>query len=201
MEGRNTLKSRPRSKQRYTLGKTITRSFRIDQVAFDALREDAERKEITVNTLVNQLFLAHKDFDMYFERMGVIKISAAIFSLLLGAASEKRIAEVGRQVGIDVPKTIIIAKDGTLSLQTVLSFLRMMSQYACLFEYNEVVSSDGRSKVITLMHSLGRNGSQFIIHYVKGIFEGIGLEPKISSSEHSVVIEFLLPPNNRRIES
>jgi hypothetical protein len=176
------------------VGKTITRSFRISQEAFDALKEDAERKEITVNTLVNQLFLAHKDFDVYFERMGVIKISSATFSLLLGAASEERIAEVGREVGMDVPKAIIIAKSGELSLQTVLSFLRMMSQYANLFEYNEVVSSDGRSKIITLMHSLGRNGSQFLVHYVKAILGGIGLEPKISWTEHSVVIELLLAP-------
>jgi hypothetical protein len=71
----------------------------------------------------------------------------------------------------------------------VLNFLRMMSQYANLFEYNEVVSSDGRSKIITLMHNLGRNGSQFLINYVEAIFKAISLEPKISSSEHSVIIE------------
>jgi len=171
------------------VGKTITRSFRIGQEAFDALKEDAKRKEITVNTLVNQLFLEHKDFDVYFERMGVIKISAAAFSLLLGAAPEEQIAVVGKQVGMDVPKAIIIAKEGALTLQTVMNFLGMMSRYANLYEYNEVVSSDGRSRIITLMHSLGRNGSQFLINYVKAIFEGISLDPKISSSEHSVVIE------------
>jgi hypothetical protein len=171
------------------LGKTITRSFRITQEAFDALKEDAERKEITVNTLVNQLFLAHKDFDRYFERMGVIKISAATFNLLLSSVPHDRIGEVGKKSGIDAPKAIIIAKDGALSLQTALGFLRMMSQYTNLFEYNEVVSPDGRSKIITLMHGLGQNGSQFLIHYVKAILEGVCLEPKMSSSEHSVVIE------------
>jgi hypothetical protein len=175
--------------------KTVTRSFRIGQEAFDALKEDAQRKKITVNTLVNQLFLEHKDFDVYFERMGVIKISAAAFSLLLGAASEERIAEVGRQVGLDVPKAIIIAKEGALSLQSVLNFLRMMSQYANLFEYNEVISHDRRSKIITLMHNLGRNGSHFLVNYVKAIFESINLEPKISSSEHSVVVELPAIPS------
>lgn len=176
------------------MGKTITRSFRIDQEAFNGLAEDAERKKITVNTLVNQLFMAHKDFDRYFERIGVIKISAATFSLMLSAAPEDRIAEVGRKAGMDIPRSIIIAKNGNLSLQTVLSFLRMMSQYANLFEYNEVVSFDGQSKIITLMHNLGRNGSEFLIHYVKAIFEGISLEPKTSWSEHSVVIELRPAP-------
>jgi hypothetical protein len=92
------------------IDKTVTRSFRISQSAFDSLKEDAERKKITVNTLVNQLFLSHRDFDRYFERMGLIKIAAATFNLLLNAASEDRVVEAGRQAGADIPRTIIVAK-------------------------------------------------------------------------------------------
>jgi len=169
--------------------RTVTRSFRVNQEAFEALKEDAERKEITVNTLVNQLFLAHKDFDRYFERMGMIKISVATFNLLLAAVSPDRISDVGRDAGMDAPKAIIIAKDGVLSFQTVRGFLKMMSQYANLFEYNEVESPDGRSTILTLMHGLGQNGSLFLVNYVRSIFLGIGQEPKISSSEHSVIVE------------
>jgi hypothetical protein len=172
-----------------TSDKTVTRSFRISQSAFDSLKEDAERKKITVNTLVNQLFLAHKDFDRYFERMGLIKIAVTTFNVLLDAASEDRVAEAGRQAGIDAPRAIMVAKYGHLSLQTVLDFLRMMSEYANLFEYSQVDSEDGRRKIITLMHRFGENGCLFLSHYVKAIFAGIGLEPKISSSGHSVVVE------------
>ena len=170
--------------------KTVTRSFRISQAAFDSLKEDAGRKKITVNTLVNQLLLARMDFDKYYERMGLIKIAATTFSLLLDAASEDRVAEAAQQAGVDAPRAIIEAKYGVLSLQTVLDFLRMMSEYANLFEYNQVESSDGK-KIITLMHRFGRNGSLFLNNYAKSLFHEIGFEPKISSSEHSVVLEIL----------
>jgi hypothetical protein len=170
--------------------KTVTRSFRISQSAFDSLKEDAERKKITVNTLVNQLFLAHRDFDRYYERMGLIKIAATTFNLLLEAASEDRVIEAGMQAGADIPRAIIVAKYGVLSLHTVLDFLRMMSEYANLFEYNQVDSEDDRRKmIITLMHRFGRNGSLFLTHYVKTLFEGVGVETKITPSGHSVVIE------------
>lgn len=168
--------------------KTITRSFRISQEAFDALKEDAERRNITVNTLVNQIFLVHKNFDRYFERMGLVKLSATTFDLLLAAASKDEIIETARRVGEDAPRTIMMAKNGSISSQTIFDFLKSMSEYAKWFEYNEVDSSDGR-KVITLMHRLGQNGSLFLIHYAKAIFGGIGLEPKVSSSEHSIVLE------------
>lgn len=168
---------------------TITRSFRISQDAFDALKEVADRKEITVNTLVNQLFTAHRDFDRFFERMGVVKISISTFGLLLSAGSEERIAEAGRQAGMDIPKAIILAKDGLLSFQTICDFLRMMSHYANLFEYNEVESPNGQSKIITLMHHLGNNGSLFLSQYAKAIFAEAKFDPKVSSSEHSIIIE------------
>lgn len=170
-------------------GKTVTRSFRIDQSALDSLQEDARRKKISVNTLVNQLLLAHRDFDRYYERMGLIKIASATFNIILDAAPEEHVIEAGRAAAVDAPRAIIIAKYGVLSLQTILDFLRMMSEYANLFEYNQVDSDGGRKKIITLMHKLGVNGSLFLTHFVKTIFASINIETKISSSGHSVMVE------------
>jgi hypothetical protein len=167
----------------------VTRSFRISQSAFNSLKEDADRKKITVNTLVNQLFLARRDFDRYYERMGLIKIAATTFNLLLEAASEDGVIEAGRRAGGDIPRAIIVAKYGVLSLQTVQEFLRMMSEYANLFEYNQVDSDLDRKRIITLMHRFGKNGSIFLTQYMKTLFEGAGVDCNISSSGHAVVIE------------
>ncbi len=90
---------------------------------------------------------------------------------------------------MDIPKAIILAKDGLLSFQTICDFLRMMSHYANLFEYNEVESPNGQSKIITLMHHLGNNGSLFLSQYAKAIFAEAKFDPKVSSSEHSIIIE------------
>ena len=37
--------------------KTVTATFRIEEDAFKDLKEDAKKQNISVNTLVNQLFL------------------------------------------------------------------------------------------------------------------------------------------------
>ena len=39
--------------------KTVTRSFRINEESFMALEEDALRHNVSLNTLVDQLFEAH----------------------------------------------------------------------------------------------------------------------------------------------
>lgn len=171
--------------------KTVARSFRISQRAFDSLQKEASRKKISINTLVNQLFLAYEEFDRFYERMGMAKISTATFQRLLTAASQEEVINAARQAGEDTPRAIIISRDGLVSLTTIINFLKSMSEYANWFEYNEV---DAGKKIITLMHALGPNGSLFLTHYVRAIFEGIGLSPKFSSSEHSVIIDLGATP-------
>jgi len=55
--------------------KTVTRSFRINESAFLALEEEAKKRNTSLNTLVNQLFLSYANFDQYFQRLGMLKIS------------------------------------------------------------------------------------------------------------------------------
>lgn len=55
--------------------KTVTRSFRINEDAFLALEEEAKKRNISLNTLVNQLFLSFANFDRYFQKFGMTKTS------------------------------------------------------------------------------------------------------------------------------
>lgn len=167
--------------------KTVTRSFRINEASFEALKEEADRKRINVNTLVNQLFLAHKDFDRYFERMGMVKLTTVTFSRMLDYASDEELVTAGKSAGQDAPRAIILAKDGVITVDTAISFLKTMADNSSIFEYSEVTSE--QKKVVTLMHSFGHKGSLFIENYAKGIFSGLNSEPRFASTDHSVILE------------
>jgi len=167
--------------------KTVTRSFRISEPAFKALEEDAERRNTSVNTLLNQLLLAYTNWGRFIDRVGALRTSKAAFSLLLNAASDEAIIEAARVSGPDTPKSIILSKHGTLSLSTVLDYVRSATMYGGFAEYSEV-ESEGKM-VITLMHDLGRKGSVFISSILESIFGMINVHPKMSASEHSVIVE------------
>lgn len=170
------------------MNRTVTRSFRIDEDAFNAIQEEASHLNISVNTLVNQQLLSYANFDRFFRRLGMTKIATATFAHLLRSSSELEVIEAGRLAGSDVPRSIILARDGKLFLGSVLRYLRMMSDYANLYEYNEVEVD--RKRAITLMHELGPKGSLFLIHYVGAIFSSIEIRPSFSSTDHSVTVEF-----------
>jgi hypothetical protein len=100
--------------------KTVTRSFRINESAFLALEEEAKKRNISLNTLVNQLFMSYANFDRYFQRLGMLKMSKVTFRKILNAAPANEIVEVAREVAQNSSRIIILARYGTLSLTSVL---------------------------------------------------------------------------------
>jgi hypothetical protein len=168
--------------------KTITRSFRINENAFLALEEEAKKRNISVNTLVNQLFLCYANFDRHLEKHGFLKMSKVTFRKILEDAPEKETVELAREVARNSSRTLILAKYGELSLSNFLDYLKNLDDYAYFIEYNEVYSP-GQKRVITLMHRYGEKGSIFIKAFAQALFELIDMKPKVSSTKNSVTIE------------
>jgi hypothetical protein len=183
--GDNTVSWMPKTKS--GADRTVTRSFRISERALKSIEDEAKRQNVGVSTLVNQQLLAYADFERYMRRLGMIKITSATFERLLLAGSDNEVANAGSEAGSDTPRSVILAKYGELCLDTVIEYLKMLSEFAHQFEFGQVEQSG--KQMITLLHSLGPKGSIFFENYVKALFNAIELSPKISSSAHSVFVE------------
>ena len=136
---------------------------------------------------MNQLFLSFANFDRYFQKFGMLKISNVAYKRTLKAVPDEEVVEVAREVAQNSARVILLTRYGTLSLAGVLEYLKSLADYAYWFEYNEVVSPE-RKRVITLTHSLGRKFSLFMISYSKSLFEQIAMNPKLASTEDSITI-------------
>jgi len=167
--------------------KTVTRSFRMNEDAFLALEEEARKRNISLNTLVNQLFLTFANFDRYFQKFGMLKISKVAYRRTLKAVSDQEIVEAAKEVAQNSARVVLLTRYGTLSLAGVLEYLRSLADYAYWFEYNEVLSPE-RKRVVTLTHSLGEKFSLFMVAYSKALFEQIVMNPKLTSTEDSITI-------------
>ena len=167
--------------------KTVTRSFRISESAFLALEEEAKRRNISLNTLVNQLFLSFANFDRYFQKFGMLKISKVSYRKTLKAVPDQEVVDLAREVARNSGKVVILASYGMMSLKGVLDWLQDLANQAHWFQYNEVHSLEGK-RVITLTHELGVKFSTFMVSYTKELFVQIGMNPKLSSTEDSVTI-------------
>ncbi|MDG6904541.1 MAG: hypothetical protein JRN20_02005 [Nitrososphaerota archaeon] len=169
--------------------KTVTRSFRISDRALGSIEEESKRQNVSVSTIINQQLLAYSEFERFFRRLGLIKISSATFQRLLEAGSDEFVAKAGIEAGKDTPSSIILAKHGVQNLDTIFDYLEMLSEFANQFELGRI--DQGGKMVITLLHRLGPKGSIFFENYVKSLFGQTNYSPNITSTEHSVVVEIV----------
>jgi hypothetical protein len=175
--------------------KTVTRSFRISERALKSIEDESKRQNVSVSTIINQQLLAYAEFERFFRRLGLIKISSATFQRLLEAGSDEFVARAGTQAGMDIPASIILAKHGVQTLDTIFDFLEMLSEFANQFELGRI--EQGGKTIVTLLHRLGPKGSIFFENYMKALFGQANYIPKITSTQHSVVIE-ISPQQDKR---
>ena len=55
-------------------GKTVAKSFRVNEKALAALQEEAARQSVSVNTLVNQLLLDYSEFGRFLQRVNALRL-------------------------------------------------------------------------------------------------------------------------------
>lgn len=168
--------------------KTVTATFRLDEEAFKDLQEDARKQNVSVNTLVNQLFLSYSQFDRLMKRFQVMKIPAATFKTILDGATDEAIVAAAKTAGESIARTFIISKLGAFSLENILEAFRTSGSYLNAFEYSEFLSPG--KITITLTHNLGRKGSLFFEEWVKCQFALLHKTPKFIVDDNTVIFEF-----------
>jgi hypothetical protein len=165
----------------------VTISFRISQTAFKALQDDANKNNISLNTLANQLFMAYADYDRFLQKFHMVKLSSPTFRRVLSAATREAIIEAGRSAGASIPESFVSAKMGEVNPTTAVEYLRLMGAYANLFDYSQTALT-GRNS-ITLTHDLGANGSVFLASYVEALFKSAGKSVKVTEYDNGISIE------------
>jgi hypothetical protein len=168
--------------------RTTIRSFRVDEAALEVIEEDARLKNVSVNTLVNQLLLSYANFERYFTQYPIIKIPSNVFGRSLQGVSDEYARDFGEYLAQNFAKFDILSQRGVLTLETVLDHLQIMSQYSDVYKY-KLAEVDGK-RTLTLYQRWGRKGSIYFGQYLVSLFEMIKIKSTLTTTDHSVTIVF-----------
>jgi hypothetical protein len=168
--------------------KTVTATFRVSEHVYLGLQEEAEKQDTSLNTLVNQLLDVHVNEEVYLSRVGYLRVTKPTFRRILDGSSEEAIVQAGRSAGRETARSIALARSGELTRETILQSVYMFAEFGGFAHYSEI-EIQGKP-VIVLMHDFGQKGSLFISTFAKAAFEAIDNQPKVTTGERSVVVEF-----------
>jgi len=164
-------------------GKTVAKSFRINQSAIEALGEEARKQTISLNTLVNQLLVGYSEAGRYMKQMHALTLTRQTFVEILNVLPEDKMIEIGRAAGKSAPVAIITSKHGKMNVNGIIEYLHFMSAYANFFEYSEM--EENGHWTITLTHELGRKWSLLLAGYLDEAFAAVGVKPKYTVTDRS----------------
>jgi len=164
-------------------GKTVAKSFRINQQAIEALGEEARKQTISLNTLVNQLLVGYSEAGRYVKQMHGLTLTRQTFVEMLNVLPEDKMIEIGRAAGKNTPVAIITSKHGKMTVDGIIEYLHFLSSYANLFEYSE--TEENGHWTITLTHELRRKWSLFLAGYFDEAFAAVGVKCKYTVLDSS----------------
>jgi len=161
--------------------------FRVWKDVYDSLGLEARTRNVSLNTLVNQVLSTHTRDDVLWEEMQCVKLTKIAFRAFLSRIPDEELAGLGTALANDTPSTMMLARRGVVDLDAVLDYLRFRSR-AGWFSMNES-RRNGRT-ILCFMHEFGPKESALLRSYFMSLFGLVGVHPKVIASDSSVVIEY-----------
>ena len=174
----------------FAKGKTVTRTIRIDEGYDDILKYEAERRGVSVNTILDQQLRKYVQSYRYFENLSAVTLSATSLQAFLEVITEEEILAIGRELGKERPYELILKRGIKPSYESakwyILDVLGDQSGWL-----SASISERAGNEYIHLSHPFGYKWSLFLQGYF-GVFfkEIVGATPEVDVLSASVTFTF-----------
>lgn len=150
--------------------RTTTITFRVNENLIRKLKEEAEDREISLNTLANQIFKRYVEWDSYEPKVGMIPIAKPVLIQLFENISEDKIIEIATNVGKSAVKDIALFMKHRIDIDSFLEWFETRMKTASVeLSHQKAKENSNTIHSYIIKHDLGNNWS--IFH--KTIFESV----------------------------
>jgi hypothetical protein len=170
-----------------TRQKTVTRTFRIRAEWDKILQNEAERRGISVNVLVNLILRKYVLFDVWARNYNVINITQRTFHEIIDQIPLDKLVSVGEKSGSSDVQNML---DLMGLRQNYDSFAQLMSEhfggpdFAMWFDCHR--HSHENHDIFHLQHNLGPKWSVFLKNYLLSYLRTIKLEGEAKIYDYAV---------------
>ena len=189
----------------YQSKKSRSVTFRLDSKVIDELQTEADKREISLNVLVNQVLKRYAEWERYENKIGMMPVPRMILSNLIDKAIS--IAKSSGIKDVDRYRDQIIKQAAelafTLMKDSVLFMKKQYNLWAVLSVLEEYIKVSGikadhkleasQKHVFIIQHELGENWSLFTKELLALIFEKLAnVKADINVTPNTTVAEVVL---------
>jgi hypothetical protein len=166
---------------------TTTMTFRIDKNVMRKLRVEAKYRDMSLNTLVNQIFKNFADWYMFESKVGMIPISKPVVIELFRNLNKDEIIDIATRVGKSAIFDIALFMKSKLDVDSFLTWLEVRMKSSSI-EISHVTKSNNIHTYI-IKHDICENWSLYQKTILELIFnEVLRKDVNINTSETTLTI-------------
>lgn len=173
------MKKTKKAKHNASLSTRLTSDLEV------ALKEEAEKKGITVSALINNVLARYMLWDRMFERFSLVTLDNSSFKYLLDSISVEAAANCGKLTGERI-KGFIQFRHGEITVQNFLKWLDQSSKYLGIkqFEILEKPTADPE-----LPGKMGSGWYSIALYHDMGIKWSIYNKKRIEAAMSSMFLD------------
>ena len=160
--------------------------FRLWDDVYDSLQMEARSQKVNLNTLLNQVLSTHTRDDLILQEEGFVKAPDSTVRATLKLIPDDKLSEWGRTAVEGDVGTRILARSGAINLESALEEIRFGARCGW-FKFDE---RNEKKRKISLVHEFGPRYSVFLGAAVTTSLAQLGLRPKITTTDSSVMIDY-----------
>jgi len=164
-------------------------TFRIPTDTLSELREESNRKQVSLNILVNQIFNDYLDWHRYASQGRSIDYPRSVITSVFDKLTKEELSEIA----VDIAKKnfvdlALLRGEVTLSfyLDTIQNWLRISA-----LPYKHEVNDNVHNFIIE--HRMGKNFSIFLKEYNSNILDFLEVKSDFSITDNIVAFKFNMP--------
>lgn len=162
---------------------TVNLSCRIDKIVYEQLLDDATKKGISLNSLVNCIAKHHVTWKRHSDEIGFVPISKTMIKKIINALDDEAIVKIAKEIGGTAVIQLYFLTYDKMSFE---NFMKMFEIDTMRFGAVNHSETDGKH-IVNLNHCMGEKFSNFLATAHQTMADNLSLKLTVTKKEKNML--------------
>lgn len=163
--------------------KTINLSCRLDKNVYEQLVDDAAKKGISLNSLVNSIGKHHITWKRYADEIGFVPITKRMLGKIFKYLDDESIEKMAKDLGGTVPKELLFLTYDKMDFD---NFMNILEINAMRFGIVKHTQHDGKH-LLNIHHGISKKFSHFLACAHESMADDLSLKLQITNTDKNML--------------
>lgn len=175
--------------------KTESITFRLDSAIVSKLRQEAERKDISLNTLISQIAKQHTSWHSNAAKAGFISVRKSLVMRLLNDKGEEEIKSIAKFIAHGTNKDFLLFLRNRYNIYAALEVIENWIRISN-YPYTHDITDEPGSRILhtfVVQHDMGFKWSLYLAELYRNLFEELGRkDSRFEMTDNTLAFELSL---------